>query len=287
MSSPCHRRGSSLIELLVVVSIIAVLFGMLVPSLQRSVSLVRATMCQNNLKEVSLALRIYRVENEGWLPVSDSVNEVVASEDGSDSRPDVWFMKLYPEYMVNPAHLSCPEDPFGYRMKQASNLTDDPSIANFASYGINSFIMSAGRGLLAHVERFEPSRPGDTILLADLGPDYVSRGSNEGIGDIIPSRNQSLLSWGDGFDIFNGMSQPWLTDRHKRGVYVATVDGGLRHVNTRQIMSSPVQEYYEECEAGGCTLCRELFLYHYSFARRRLFWWTGELPELVASRIGS
>lgn len=280
------RRGSTLIELLVVMSIIAVLIGMLVPSLQRSVTLVRSTMCQNNLKEVSLALRIYRVESEGWLPVSAPVQDSIASGNAGPSKPEVWFMKLHPEYLANPAHLSCPEDPFGYRMKQASDLTSDPLIANYASYGINSFIMNAGHGLLAHLERFEPSRPGDTILLADLGPDHANRTGSAGEGG-MPSRNQSLLSWDDGYDIFNGMSSPWLTGRHRGGIHVATVDGALRHVSTRSVRERTINAHYEDCESGGCTLCRELFLYHYSFARRRLFWWTGPLPELVASRIGS
>ncbi|MHC5109847.1 MAG: hypothetical protein ACYTHJ_08220 [Planctomycetota bacterium] len=288
-SQHATRRASSIIELLVVVSIIAVLFGMLIPSLQRSISLVRTTMCQNNLREVSHSLHIYRVENEGWLPVSAPVQDSIVAQVGSESQePNVWFMKLYPDYLKNPEHLSCPEDPFGFRLKQGRDFRSDPGLTNYASYGINSFIMTGGKGVLANVDRFEPSRPGDTILLADLGPDDVSGGSRDPrTGGLVPSRNESLLSWGDDYDIFEGTSDPWITSRHKKGINVVTLGGGVRHVDTKPIISRAINDYYDECDDGGCTLCRELSLYHYTFAHRRLFWWTGALPELASSRIGS
>ena len=76
-----RRRASSLIELLVVISIIAILFGLLIPSLQRSIRQVRHTMCQNNLMRVNTGLHIYRVEHGGWLPVSAEVDESVVAQE--------------------------------------------------------------------------------------------------------------------------------------------------------------------------------------------------------------
>ncbi len=280
-----------MIELLVVIAVIALLFGMLMPSMKRSVHLANSAICINNLREVGLLLRMYRVDNDGWLPV---VEPPIASVTASGGSPDVWFLKLYPTYFQDSALLTCPEDPFKRRMATLDRLDtyDDRSwdgetlerarrIADFPSFGLNSFIMTGDRGRLANVERYEPSRPGDTILLADLGPDQVEE---EVAGDFAgrrggPERSGALLGWGEDFDVIDGQVQSWLTTRHNDCINILTLSGGVRRGRTLTTLDRPVDSYYEDCSRGGCTLCRELSLNHYSFAQDRLFWWTGSLPD--------
>ena len=273
--SALRHRGATLIELLVVMAMIGLLISILIPSLKQSMDLAKATVCMHNLREIGHSLRYYRYDNDGWLPAvarTDLGIEAIRS-----SGP--WFVKLYPSYLSDPMLLTCPEDPFKYRMAKVGGRLADPSVADYPSYGINSFLVTSGNGFLADVDRHQPARPLDTILVADLGPDDLFGQSQAG-GVVGPIRNASLLAWDDGFDPLTGRTpQPWLTTRHRRGIHVLTLAGGVREALTSEIMRRPIRRFYDNCSAGGCTFCNHLRLIHYSFARDHLYWWTGPVPS--------
>jgi prepilin-type N-terminal cleavage/methylation domain-containing protein/prepilin-type processing-associated H-X9-DG protein len=62
------RAGFTLVELLVVIGIIAVLIGILLPTLKRAREAAVQTACMSNLRQISILFQIYTNESKGWLP---------------------------------------------------------------------------------------------------------------------------------------------------------------------------------------------------------------------------
>jgi prepilin-type N-terminal cleavage/methylation domain-containing protein/prepilin-type processing-associated H-X9-DG protein len=72
-------RGFTLIELLVVIAIIALLMGILMPSLSAAKKMAQSIACSSNLRSLTIAWRMYADDND---------DKLVGCQDGMPGRPN-------------------------------------------------------------------------------------------------------------------------------------------------------------------------------------------------------
>jgi prepilin-type N-terminal cleavage/methylation domain-containing protein/prepilin-type processing-associated H-X9-DG protein len=123
---PCapRRCGFTLVELIAVISIVAILIALLLPALRSGRKKSTAVKCQEQLHQLGLAMTIYADNHDGLLPAAHSVVP------WTNANPVAWTRPLLPYYGTTNL-LRCPDfslvhrqSPFSYFMGSRAAFLD-------------------------------------------------------------------------------------------------------------------------------------------------------------------
>ncbi|HEX8313062.1 MAG TPA: type II secretion system protein [Chthoniobacteraceae bacterium] len=163
--TPGFRRSAfTLVELLVVVSIIGVLAAISVPAYQRITASGRATKCVANLRQLGVALSVYLSENNMTMP------ELKAGRESIDDEVPVIDNTLN-RYVQDPAVFACPADQDGYALKSGTSYFWNSALNNQALASLNFLNLISDHSripLLSDKNPFHPySETKVNVLYAD------------------------------------------------------------------------------------------------------------------------
>jgi prepilin-type N-terminal cleavage/methylation domain-containing protein/prepilin-type processing-associated H-X9-DG protein len=148
-TSSAKRDGFTIIELLVVIAIIAILAGMLLPSLAKAKGKAQATLCRANMDQLQNAWAMYVHENNDVLPPNNTRSNGPAGLI-RQSTPGSWVLGnakvdrtiapitngvLFP-YSRGAGIYHCPAD--------RSRLTNDMRVLRTRSYSMNYWLHGSG-----------------------------------------------------------------------------------------------------------------------------------------------
>ena len=123
-----NKRGFTIIELLVVISIVAVLIAILLPAIGKARETARRAICQGNLRHWFLATEIYANDARDYYPGIVAFGQgfagTAAYQAIGDSQPQ-WMRNatnIMPEYL-DKAITCCPSaDPFSLKTWSTWNV---------------------------------------------------------------------------------------------------------------------------------------------------------------------
>jgi prepilin-type processing-associated H-X9-DG protein len=174
-------RGFSVIELLIVISLIVLLTAISVPSLQNSRRQAKTNLCGSNVRQLILGLITYETENETFPYAFD--NTLTESPPGGYpgyaqyDRKGWWWFNYITDYSMKTTNREglvwCPSRQMGN-----SSLKDNVLSGN---YGVNQSICKSSTGRKSQEEFIgTPLRTADipnssqTLLLVDAGYSMIN-----------------------------------------------------------------------------------------------------------------
>jgi len=193
------HRGFTLTELLVVIGVIALLIGILLPTLSRAREASRKTQCLANLKTLGEAHHMYAQAWNGKLPDGnpywqDPVTKLWVSKwDDAQGQNDV-LAYFANQFVKAPATFHCPSDvsPQPAKIVTADYELDDSAHVSFEFYSIwfpgdRPAILSKLKGRAPLVWDQDAGEPVSPISGNPLKPNNSPLRNHKGGGNVVYS----------------------------------------------------------------------------------------------------
>ncbi len=190
----CHRRGFTIVELLIVGAVMAVLLSLILPAIQRSRAAARRINCQNHLRQIALASQQHaslwgHIPSNGWGSTWMGISNRGAGRHQSGS----WVFNILPQCDQSVLHQQAPAS--------TEFPPNEVKIRDFASRSLPVFVCSERR--LANPGPADPTLTyfGGTVVLNQCAKsDYAINGgtnpvaSAEGPVD-LNSGDNNVYNW--------------------------------------------------------------------------------------------
>ncbi|MFW6058812.1 MAG: type II secretion system protein [Phycisphaeraceae bacterium] len=145
---PAAQQGFTLVELLVVISIIALLIALLLPALSAAREQGRRIACVSNQRQLFIALHTYTMDHNGVMPAHSKFNWMVWADKNygmgfGDTGSTSTIHALFPQYATNYVELAtCPSRLGG----KAYNYLDQYGEESSRNAGRTMYSLFAGSG---------------------------------------------------------------------------------------------------------------------------------------------
>lgn len=138
LANSLRPNAFTLIELLVVIAVIAVLIGVLLPSLFHARDSARRTVCLSNLRQVGIGVMSYSASNKGVLSSGPVDNRKTHSFGALDSAG--WFADMMNGQYMNPGKTLCPTNPGRLNQNMVRNFDGSRAWKSFTQDEVNNLI---------------------------------------------------------------------------------------------------------------------------------------------------